>query len=103
MKTLLAIAALGIGMVGIASCADLGFGEGAVWDCGPIYNPTPPAPPLIGNGPGSVVRPNNRPSRPPQVSRPPTVNPIGPNGIGWNPGPVNRPGNNGLPTGKPIR
>ena len=26
MKTLLAIAALGIGMVGIASCADLGFG-----------------------------------------------------------------------------
>ncbi len=126
MKTLLAIAALGIGLVGIASCADLGFGVDVdsspydnywypngylgdyywntpVWNYGPIYNPTPPAPPLIGNGPGSVVRPNNRPSLPPQVSRPPTVNPIGPNGIGWNPGPVNRPGNNGLPTGKPIR
>lgn len=113
-------------MLGIASCADLGFGVDVdssradnywypngylgdyywntpVWNYGPIINPTPPAPPLIGNGPGSVASPNIRPSRPQQTHRPPTVNPIGPNGIGWNPGPVNRPRNNGLPTGKPIR
>ena len=128
MKTVLAILAAGIALIGASSCADLGFGVDVgssgpydtywypngylgdyywntpVWNYGPIYNQRPPAPPLIGNGPGSVGMPANRPQqRPPQTSKPPTVNPAGPNGIGWNPGPMNRPGNNGLPTGKPLK
>lgn len=129
MKTLLAIIAFGAALIGASSCADLGFGVDVdsgpygnywypngylgdyywntpLWNYGPIYDPMPPAPPLIGNGPGSVGMPSNRPnrpSRPPQTNRPPTVNPGGPNGIGWNPGPMQRPGNNGLPTGRPIK
>lgn len=81
-----------------------------VWNYGPIYNQIPSAPPLLGNGPGSASIPASRPqqaTRPPQTTKPPqnntpTVSPAGPNGIGWNPGPINRPGNNGLPTGKPL-
>lgn len=138
MKTLLAIIAFGAALIGASSCADLGFGVDVdsgpygnywypngylgdyywntpLWNYGPIYNPIPPAPPLIGNGPGSVGMPANRPnrptrpsqpsqpSRPSQGNRPPTVNPGGPNGIGWNPGPMQRPGNNGLPSGRPIK
>ncbi len=129
MKNLLAISAVCIGLFGTTSCADLGFGvdynatagpdtywypsgypydnywNNPLWDYGPIYRPPRPAPPLVGNGPGSIVIPGNRPSqtpRPPQISRPPQVRPpqqrptetkpLGPNGIGWNPGPNVRPG-----------
>ena len=81
-----------------------------VWNYGPVYNQVPSAPPLLGNGPGSASLPANRPqnNRPPQNSQPvqpskPSVSTAGPNGIGWNPGPLNRPGNNGLPTGEPIK
>lgn len=117
MKNLFAIMAVGIALLGTSACADLGFGvdydvtdsnpywspsgylgdyywNTPAWNYGPIYNPRPP---LIGNGPGSIILPN-RPSRPPQNIRPPQVNqpeivkPLGPNGIGWNPGPTVRPG-----------
>lgn len=126
MKTLTSIIAACMVLTGATACADLGLGVDVdsspysssywypngylgdyywntpVWNYGPIYNPTPPSPPIIGNGPGSAGMPVNRPQRPQQTSRPPTVNPAGPNGIGWNPGPMSRPGNNGLPTGKPL-
>ncbi len=124
MKNLLAIVAVGIGMLGTAACADLGFGvdydvsdsnpywspsgylgnyywNTPAWDYGPIYGPIyNPRPPLIGNGPGSIILPNrpNKPSRPPETIKPPqdnrpgNVKPLGPNGIGWNPGPTVRPG-----------
>ena len=96
--------------VSCVGCADLGFGVDVdsggmspywygngymgdtywntpVWDYGPIYNPIPPRPPLVGNGPGSVISPpagKPVPVRPAQKPRPPEVN-LGPNGIGWNP------------------
>lgn len=117
MKNLLATMTVGIALFGTCSCADLGFGvdydmtdsnpywspsgylgnyywNTPVWNYGPIYNPRPP---LIGNGPGSIILPDKpvRPPenlRPPQPNRPETVKPLGPNGIGWNPGPTVRPG-----------
>ena len=128
-KMLYLCGAAAILLASIASCADLGFGVDVdsgfsnpywydngyvgdtywytpVWNYGPIYNPLPPAPPLIGNGPGSIA-PSERPQRP----RPPQAYP-GINGIGWNPGVagsvggVERPGNggrpSGIPTGKPV-
>ena len=125
----------------LASCADLGFGVDVgsstpyyggyyspyYYDDGyfgtpyygfnyPFYT-GPSAPPLVGNGPGSVFDPNPGPVRPPQ--RPPI------NINGSNPGPViggsaslipgagngTRPGNGGMPSnnppsipqGKPLR
>lgn len=115
----------------LAGCADLGFGVDVgssspyyggyyspyYYDDGffgspyygfnyPFYN-TPPAPPLVGNGPCSIFDPNpGRAIRPPQ--RPPLN--------GSNPGPVvggsvniipgagagTRPGNGGLPSDNPA-
>ncbi|MBO4943033.1 MAG: hypothetical protein J6C95_06360 [Muribaculaceae bacterium] len=117
MKNLLAIMAVGLALLGTSACADLGFGvdydmtdsnpywspsgylgdyywNTPAWNYGPIYNPRPP---LIGNGPGSIILPD-RPVRPPETIKPPKPNrpeivkPLGPNGIGWNPGPTVRPG-----------
>lgn len=142
MKKSMAILSGLLLLVSVAGCADLGFGVDVdssgvspywygngymgdtywntpVWNYGPIYNPIPPRPPLVGNGPGSVISPpvsKPVPVRPAQKPRPPQVN-LGPNGIGWNPGPtipttvngIQRPGNGGLPnpttvpSGRPIR
>lgn len=102
--------------IGIAACADLGFGVDVdsggvspywygngylgdtywntpVWNYGPVYNPTPPRPPLIGNGPGSIGIP-----QPPSSPRPPMidVNP-GINGVPGSVGGIQRPGNGGRP------
>lgn len=126
-KTLFALMILAASTMGIVSCADLGFGvdvdsSGAspywygngwmgdtywntpVWNYGPIYNPRPPAPPLIGNGPGSIGRPPRPIPRPPQnVPSVPSA-PSVPNTVGG----IQRPGNGGLPnpstipTGRPI-
>ena len=106
--------------VAVAACADLGFGvdvdsSGAnpywygngylgdtywntpVWNYGPIYNPMPPRPPLIGNGPGSIGMPPAQPTRP-TPSRPPVIN-VNPgiNGVPTQVGGMQRPGNGGMP------
>ena len=94
MKNLLAIMAVGLALLGTSACADLGFGvdydmtdsnpywspsgylgdyywNTPAWNYGPIYNPRPP---LIGNGPGSIILPD-RPVRPPETIKPPKPNP----------------------------
>lgn len=98
----------------MSACADLGFGVdvgdsyydpyyyngiyGPAWGNGawdwdyPLYNPgpavPPPRPPLIGNNPGPVIRPNVRPNVNPGINGVPTVTPGG----------MSRPGNGGLPS-----
>ena len=125
---LAAIAAIGLTAV---SCADLGFGVDVdsagvhpywygngylgdtywntpVWNYGPVYNPLPPRPPLIGNGPGSIgtpppQRPPQQPPRPQAPSRPPQVN-VNPgnNNVPNTVGGIQRPGNGGLPNPSTI-
>ena len=91
MKKLLYIALVALSLAGVAACADLGFGVDVdssnvnpywygngysgntnwntpVWNYGPIYNPVPPRPPLIGNGPGSIGMPAPRPQPNPAPS-----------------------------------
>lgn len=104
MKKKFYISLFGALSLALAGCADLGFGVDAdggapdpywygngylggtywntpVWNYGPIYNMTPPPPPLIGGKPVPV--------RPPQtIPRPPQNRPSG-----TNPGTI-RPGNN---------
>lgn len=127
MKTnILASAALGAALsVGLASCADLGFGidldDGyadpyfyggggpvyAPWDWsgfdGPLYGPG------WGYSPGPVIGVNPPPRPPRPVVRPPQINPTPtpPSNPGpvftpgtVNPGGMERPGNMGLPTGE---
>ena len=115
--------ALFVAALATGGCADLGFGvdvdsgignpywygngylgstywDTPVWNYGPIYNPRPPRPPLIGNGPGSIgspapVRPPQQQPMPPQQSPGPVINvPTHVNGI-------ERPGNGGLPSSAP--
>lgn len=118
MKKLLYIALAALSLAGVAACADLGFGVDVdssnvnpywygngylgntywntpVWNYGPIYNPVPPRPPLIGNGPGSIGMPAPRP-QPNPSPRPPQVNP-GVNGVPGTVGGIQRPGNGGRP------
>lgn len=152
LKTLLLASMAAVGL-SLTSCSGLGFGVdvdsggvspyfygnnyfgplsvGASWSGGPIGGPlwgtTPPPPPVIGNGPGSIGMvpapsfrpqpsrpPQSQPQRPqPQPSRPqPSYRPaqnfgpssqapleVGPDLKPINNGaaPANRPGNNGLP------
>lgn len=119
MKRIIYMTLIALSLAGIAACADLGFGVDVdssdvnpywygngylgntywntpVWNYGPIYNPQPPRPPLIGNGPGSIGMP-----QPPQQApapRPPQVN-VNPGVIGvpGNVGGIQRPGNGGRP------
>ncbi|MDE6157325.1 MAG: hypothetical protein K2F78_04175, partial [Muribaculaceae bacterium] len=103
MRKLIYTALAVVALAGIAACADLGFGVDVdssdvspywygngylgntywntpVWNYGPIYNPRPPRPPLIGNGPGSVGMPRPPQQQPAPAPRPPQVNP-GINGV----------------------
>lgn len=124
----LVLAGVAAAALSLASCADLGFGvdldsggaspyfygdtylgssyynpyiSSPYWTFGPSYTP---APPVWGNGPGSIGMPS-APQRPPQ-QRPPQQRPpqnlptISPDfTIGG--GSMQRPGNNGLPSGNP--
>lgn len=135
MKTKLAIPLAAAMTLALASCADLGFGVdvgsgGAspyfYGSSGPFYTGysgspyfgldfpfgylgdyTPSAPPVVGNGPGSIFNPNPAPKpRPPQL---PNINGSNP-GIAFPPsgatipgaGAGVRPGNGGLPSGTPV-
>ncbi len=117
MKKIYAAAAIVLVSLGVAACADLGlgvdldssgvnpywYGSGyigdtywntPVWNYGPIYNPRPPRPPLIGGGPGPVIpQPPVQAPRPPQVNVNPGMNGGVPNTVGG----IQRPGNGGLP------
>ncbi len=123
--------------LGMGSCADLGFGldvddgYSPYYYGGPYYNGiygsspfygydfpyynVPPAPPVVGNGPGSIVgpapvRPKPESPRPPQNVGPSNPGASVPRPLPSAPGGVSRPGNGGLPsnpsnvpTGKPLR
>lgn len=121
----------------LASCSDLGFGvdvgSGGVspylyGNSGPFYGGysggpyfgldfpygylgdyTPSAPPIVGNGPGSVFNPTPKPApRPPQnppvwgAGNPGIAIPSGGGASIPGAGAGVRPGNGGLPTGTPV-
>lgn len=135
MKKILIIASMAFAAITAAislpACADLGMGVDVssggvspywygngwlgntyyntpVWNYGPIYKPVPPRPPLIGNGPGSIVTPAPPAPAPAPAPRPPQLNPGG-NGVPNVVGGIQRPGNGGLPNpsnvpvGRPLR
>ncbi|MCM1067895.1 MAG: hypothetical protein NC418_10020 [Muribaculaceae bacterium] len=109
----------------LTACADLGFGvdvdsevgnpywygngylgntywDTPVWNYGPIYRPTPPRPPLIGNGPGSIGMPS-QPRPPQQAPMPPQQAPGPVINVPSQVGGIERPGNGGLPTARPTK
>lgn len=133
MKTKLALSIAAAAALAMASCADLGFGVDVgnsgpspyfYGSSGPFYSGysgypyfgvdfpygywgdyIPSAPPIIGNGPGSISpgpRPDHRPHLPNiNGSNPgPVIFPSGANIPGAGAG--TRPGNGGLPSGKPV-
>lgn len=122
-KKLYTILLCAFATLGIASCANLGFGVDAesgvtnpywygngylgdtywntpVWNYGPIYHPNPPVPPFINPGPGPAVRPTPPAQQPPQETpgnRPGNVFP-GVNRVPTQINGIQRPGNGGLAT-----
>ncbi len=134
MKSNLAIIAAAALAMAMTSCSDLGFGVdvgtgGAspylYGSSGPFYGGfsgspyfgldfpfgyygdyTPSAPPVVGNGPGSIFNPNPAPNpRPPRL---PNINGSNPGiqipsgGLIPGAGAGVRPGNGGLPSGTPV-